>query len=154
MPLKSRLSRRKGLKRAKDRGLKSCVAPVLYIESGGLPIECPESPTALHPRSAVVGFESHPLRHSPLVFKGYRVILDSSLQKSLRQRFFPSAWESRCHSRLALCQHGLMRSQAHPRLLADGRSGTNITPRKDSRVVPFIHASHRDTCVRIVPWIH
>jgi hypothetical protein len=29
-----------------------------------------------------------------------------------------------------------------PQALADGlRSGTNITPRKDSRVVPFIHAS-------------
>ena len=34
---------------------------------------------------------------------------------------------------------------------SDCRSGTNITPRKDSRVVPFIHASRRDTCVSTVP---
>ena len=34
---------------------------------------------------------------------------------------------------------------------SDFRSGTNITPRKESRVVPFIHASRRDTCVSIIP---
>jgi hypothetical protein len=37
------------------------------------------------------------------------------------------------------------------RSLPDSRRGTNITPRKDSRVVPFIHASRRDTCVSIIP---
>ena len=33
------------------------------------------------------------------------------------------------------------------------RRGTNITPRKDSRVVTFIHASCRDTSVGIIPEI-
>ena len=34
-----------------------------------------------------------------------------------------------------------------------GLRGTNITPRKDSRVVTFIHASCRDTSVEIIPEI-
>jgi hypothetical protein len=44
------------------------------------------------------------------------------------------------------------RSPSAPQASCRGsREGTNITPRKDSRVVPFIHASRCDTCLSILP---